>query len=164
MMTVPPTIRFMLSLLFYRVSYIALIYVCYFFFKCLKKLKFSSLLKALGTITYSECHNSRKMMTVPPTIRFMLSLLFYRVSYIALIYVCYFFFKCLKKLKFSSLLKALGTITYSECRNSRKISSLNYKKAALDNYHKYLVPLLSLNLFTRIIHTKFSSEKKDKGG
>ena len=52
--------------------------------------------------------NVNAMMTVPPTIRFLLSLLFYRVYYIALIYVT--FFKCLKKLKFSSLLKALGTI------------------------------------------------------
>ena len=51
------------------------------------------------------------MMTVPPTIRFMLSLLFYRVSYIALIYYVTFF-EVLEeiKLKFSSLLKSLGTI------------------------------------------------------
>ena len=75
------------------------------------------------------------MMTVPPTIRFMLSLLFYRVSYIALIYV---FFKCLKKLKFSSLLKALGTITYSEWHNSWKSSSLKYIKAAWDTLQQLL--------------------------
>ena len=73
------------------------------------------------------------MMTVPPTIRFMLSLLFYRVSYIALIYAT--FFKVLEETQnFKTVERTKGcffsenAICFSDLQISKKCIPKNYSE------------------------------------